>query len=582
MNESDVGEKPLTFQYPDSELVFGIVCAVGTDYRSVVDYMSDLLRLAHYTVSEQHISDSFQEIADSLGLKLNFPAPDAADEYERIDAGMRAGNEIRKESGRADFLALDVASRILSLRENSDAQPCGSCGRCEEPEALPSKAHIVISLKREEEVETLRKIYGPGFFLIGIFSSERERRNYLETRKGVSEPRISSLIKRDEEEEELPNGQRTRKTFQHADVFVALKDAQYKNEILRFMELVFGRPYSTPTKDEYGMFLASSASARSGALARQVGAAVLSKRGDPLALGCNDVPAAGGGLYWEGGPEDHREYEKGVDSNDLQKKHIVDSAVKKFEDLTKAESWHTEAANALRKAVSRAIGDGQDLDDRQKQIVEAAARNFAQLAGAESWRTEAGKSLETALSNAIAGITEFGRTVHAEMDAITTCARIGVPIRGTTLFTTLFPCHSCTRHIIATGIRRVVYIEPYPKSQAGQLHGDEICLGACEKNCPICFKDVAGKRTSKIPFEPFVGIAPRRFIDLFSLTLSAGYRVERKRGGKVIGWQWSTSAHPRVPMAPTSYIQREQIGLREIKRIYARKEEQHGRPGTAS
>ena len=35
-------------------------------------------------------------------------------------------------------------------------------------------------------------------------------------------------------------------------------------------------------------------------------------------------------------------------------------------------------------------------------------------------------------------------------------------------------------------------------------------------------------RTTRRPFEPFVGIGPRRFFDLFSLKLSAGYRVERK------------------------------------------------------
>ncbi|MDN3612645.1 hypothetical protein QWZ16_23945 [Vibrio ostreicida] len=27
----------------------------------------------------------------------------------------------------------------------------------------------------------------------------------------------------------------------------------------------------------------------------------------------------------------------------------------------------------------------------------------------------------------------------------------------------LFPCHNCAKHIVASGIKRVVYVEPYPK-----------------------------------------------------------------------------------------------------------------------
>ena len=125
------------------------------------------------------------------------------------------------------------------------------------------------------------------------------------------------------------------------------------------------------------------------------------------------------------------------------------------------------------------------------------------------------------------------------MDAITTCARNGVSIAGAALFTTTFPCHSCTRHIVAAGISRVVCIEPYPKSQACQLHGDAICLAPCSESDKL-----------KIPFEPFVGIGPKRFFDLFSLKLSAGYRVERKLRGEMIEWRLETHAKPRVPMAP--------------------------------
>jgi hypothetical protein len=62
----------------------------------------------------------------------------------------------------------------------------------------------------------------------------------------------------------------------------------------------------------------------------------------------------------------------------------------------------------------------------------------------------------------------------------------------------------------------------------------------------------------RIPFEPFVGIGPRRFFDLFSMRLSSGYPVKRKIDGKTVSWRRESSS-PRVQMLPTSYVQREKL-----------------------
>ncbi len=73
-------------------------------------------------------------------------------------------------------------------------------------------------------------------------------------------------------------------------------------------------------------------------------------------------------------------------------------------------------------------------------------------------------------------ITEFGRMTHAEMNAITDAARLGRRTAGGTLYCTTFPCHNCAKHIVAAGISRVVFIEPYPKSKALELHYDAITM----------------------------------------------------------------------------------------------------------
>lgn len=157
-------------------------------------------------------------------------------------------------------------------------------------------------------------------------------------------------------------------------------------------------------------------------------------------------------------------------------------------------------------------------------------------------------------SSMLFDITEFGRAVHAEMDAILSCARSGISISGAILYTTTFPCHNCARHIIAAGLRRVVYIEPYPKSLADKLHGDSMWLGERGK----------GAGVSKIGFEPFVGIGPRKYADLFAVTLSTGFNIERKDSkGHVVPWV-RANGKTRVPMQPISFLQREQLLAEEL------------------
>ena len=73
------------------------------------------------------------------------------------------------------------------------------------------------------------------------------------------------------------------------------------------------------------------------------------------------------------------------------------------------------------------------------------------------------------------------------------------PLKGTILYSTTFPCHHCARHIVASGIKSVYYIEPYEKSLAIKLHEDSIALDSQGV-------DSAGK---KVVFLHFEGVAPK-------------------------------------------------------------------------
>jgi deoxycytidylate deaminase len=340
---------------------------------------------------------------------------------------------------------------------------------------------VIRSLKHPDEVRALRRIYGSGFYLIGITVEKDERRRHLGRDRGCSTPEIDRLLERDEHEENPEcvgadgenYGQRTRDTFHLADAFIPLDSGEALD---RFFSLLFGNPYETPSKDEYAMFLAFSAALRSGDLSRQVGAVVVSEHGDIIAVGANDAPRAGGGLYWPG-PDDDRDHVRGEDSNERQRDFIIESVLK-----------------ALQPA-------GQPLS---KWIKEGKAK----LKGSP-----------------LMDITEYGRATHAEMEAILSCARSGMSPRNGTLYSTTFPCHNCAKHIVAAGIKRVVYVEPYPKSQALTLFDDSVRL----PNSPPYRSKASAKgpkrgrrrhEDRRVLFDPFDGVGPRRLPARVELTVA--------------------------------------------------------------
>ena len=261
------------------------------------------------------------------------------------------------------------------------------------------------------------------------------------------------------------------------------------------------------------MFLAHAAALRSSSLARQVGAAILSETGEVLALGTNEVPRFGGGQYWEGEEPDARDHILKIDVSDTMRRDIVLEVLQNLEP-----KWIELAA-----------------DDQESRVNAAMVRLKA---------------------TRVMNLTEFTRAVHAEMEALSSAMRMGISVRGATLYTTTFPCHGCAKHVVVAGITRVVYVEPYPKSLAIDLHKDSIVVEEEHKD-----------GHSKVRFEPFIGIAPRRHDILFSTTTPEGTRIRRKdAAGKVVEGQ----THIRMSMLDRTYIQRESDAAQWLKDFIGR------------
>lgn len=490
------------------EIFIGLVGAVGSDLNALSKAVERELHSLNYTVHHIKLSQMISDCPNFHYLKNMVGGP----EDERIDAYMDAGDIVRSGTKRGDMVALLAVKKIREIRENSG----------ESDVFLNSTAYIFNSFKHPDEVDLIRSIYQGHSIIVSAYSPRNERKEEL--KKIISTSRsdynpdtydsvAEKLINRDQNEPHTSLGQNVRETFHLADIFIDLSNsADYRAQVRRSIELVFQYPFRTPTIDEQGMFFAHSAAVRSSDLSRQVGAVITTNRGVVISMGCNEVPIAGGDAYWEGDQHDkidNRDHTLGYDPAAKMKSEIIREVFKKLKS-----GW---------------------FNDRKRK------RTLEQLVDDALYK----KRSPTLKGTRITSILEFGRVVHAEMSAITQAASEGRSVKGAKMYCTTFPCHMCARHIIASGIDCVKFIEPYPKSLAKELYQDSISVDF----------DVVAQNYA-VKFEPFVGIAPRQYMRYF------GMKTRKDERGHIVDWQ-PKSAIPIVDLFPT-YIFAEAW---EVKRI---------------
>lgn len=57
------------------------------------------------------------------------------------------------------------------------------------------------------------------------------------------------------------------------------------------------------------------------------------------------------------------------------------------------------------------------------------------------------------------------RTIHAEMNAVLQCAKLGVITDGAEIYVTDFPCLQCTKMLLQAGIVKINYLRNYHNDQ---------------------------------------------------------------------------------------------------------------------
>lgn len=82
---------------------------------------------------------------------------------------------------------------------------------------------------------------------------------------------------------------------------------------------------------------------------------------------------------------------------------------------------------------------------------------------------ERGECLRRKNNIASGTMQEVCYAVHAEQNAIIQAAKLGVSLEGAVMYVTHQPCVICTRMIINSGIKTVIYKNGYPDEFALQL-----------------------------------------------------------------------------------------------------------------
>ncbi len=394
-----------------------------------------------------------------------------------------------------------AASLAVAMMQRSRERVAGSA---EKPAA--GRACVLGPITRPSEIKVLRGAYGGRLLLVSAYSPRDARIKELEKTVG---DRAGLLVDRDYHEEGGA-GQSVRDAFQVADFFLVVSDLKsVRRHTGRFFELVFGNTFHTPTLEESGMFHAFAAARLSSSMSRQVGVAVQDARGNLLATGVNEVPKAGGGVYAAGDEPDWREFRRGYDSNRRERDAML--------------------ADALSR-LGRAGLLSAECGGMSGEEIAAMVRQTADLSGMK-----------------IMGVTEYGREAHAEMDALAGAARRGVPVCGCIMYCTTFPCHVCAKLIVDAGIRLLVFVETYEKSHAGKLFADSI--------------SVESPQEGKVHFKPFMGIAPKRYIDLFTM----GRRKDAS--GRKAEWN-AAEAVPRL-LPYGEYLKNEDAVVKRLHKAMA-------------
>ncbi len=315
------------------------------------------------------------------------------------------GNELRASQGR-DVLAR--AAVDLANRENSGNRV------------------VFDSIRNLGEVDFFRQSF-PRFFLVAVQCSSDQRwkrveRHYKARGLGDEEFRMDDI--RDQIESDLPHGQQVQLCVDDADIVISNQQfCHSRQEAIRvirsraepYLGLITKERLRYPSVDEIMMSVAYIHATQSRCIKRQVGAVIVDDDDNIVSVAYNENPPP-------------------IDP--CQPREVCEKDSKMLGKLESLEG--TDCPRC-----------GKKVDSISAPYICAGCR----ISFKEVLFPDRGM--------------QWCPAIHAEDAAIRQAPR--KDLRDCTLYTTTFPCFNCAKAITYAGIKRVVYVEPYPDGDGADL-----------------------------------------------------------------------------------------------------------------
>jgi len=428
--------------FPGDIIILGFTGSIGSGCTEIAKGISD-----HYKYKYFCLSDILKKVAADSG---NFNP--TCDDLQGL------GNSLRGQN-KNSFLVEKLFEKI-----GENGNPINSF-----------RGIIIDSIRNDGEILTLRQF--PFFFLFSIHAEEEIRlERTLKNKKFKTEEEFRKADLRDQAED-ISHGQQVKKCNYFSDIIInnnknfPKRAPQTKKDFIdgihkKYISLIelnkegqFLAPENLPSIDESFMTMAYAESQRSSCIKRKVGAIIASiesidtqgiesinKNTFVLSSGHNEVPFGSTPCILH--PEYERCFRDFLQEEHGKKIYFCPTCGRKINlPPIKCKFCNQEFLGGFLKVCPQCKNEIEI-----KYTCECKSEIF------KEFLLSGGKLLDMC------------KALHAEENALLHLTKIGIQnSENLVLYTTTFPCNLCANKIVAAGIKKVVYADPYSVKDAKKI-----------------------------------------------------------------------------------------------------------------
>jgi len=308
-----------------------------------------------------------------------------------------------------------------------------------ENKKLNKPTYIVLdAIRNVLEAYYFRERYS-AFYLIAINTNDEDIKYRLSNKDNkLTQEEIKNILTHEDKELELESledfvSQNIRACIVDSDIFIKnngknihdefLKLEMYGN-LIKYVSLIQHPGLITPSHDELMMQIAFTSKLMSGCISRQVGACVTNQYGSVKSIGWNDVAEGQTSCILRSASE--------VLKNSNSNAYSAFEKTSKFKEKCLKKEYTEDNVSLLKE---KGLNDSYCFKSIYTKCEEKQTYNQVHT-----------------------------RALHAEENAFLQLAKYGSgeSIIDGTLYSTASPCELCSKKAYQLGIKRIVYIDPYP------------------------------------------------------------------------------------------------------------------------